>query len=457
VAGVAVSHGEAMAVSDPAAARAADDLYRTHAADVYRYALAVLGQPADAEDVTQTTFLRAYRSLERGVRPRKPASWLLTIASNVLKERFRKERSRATEALVDDPAADEAVGDDETPTIGELLAALRVIPPLQRQAIVLREFEGRSYAEIAEILGVTTSALETLLFRARRSLAEELQSRVTCADAQLSLSRAADGRLGRKERRRLREHLEECAECAHFARIQQRHRRAFRGLALVPVPVSIGLFRGLDTPTAAAAALTPAAATGASSVGGILGSTVALKAATVVTAATVAGGVGVVGATNVEPAPPQSVPVRADVKPQPTGRVARPIAPVPVARRSNDRAQTNGKAIGRADRPAVRAAQPGKLRAAIPDRSRAPGVVVVPKAPSAGPRSTSRGNDASRAHAPMRGRPSRVAPGRQIRSERPKPAPGPRQMRAAPRGATPVNGPPPGKASDRGGKEKRRP
>ena len=455
MAAVAVSHREVVAVSDPAAARAADDLYRTYAGDVYRYALAVLGQPADAEDVTQTTFLRAYRSLERGVRPRKPTSWLLTIASNVLKERFRTERSRATEALVDDRAADDLAEDDGTPTIGELLAALRVIPPLQRQAIVLREFEGRSYIEIAEIVGVTTSALETLLFRARRSLAEELQSRLTCADAQLSLSRAADGRLGRKERRWLREHLEECAECARFARIQQRHRRAFRGLALVPIPVSIGLLRGLGTPTAAAAALAPAAATGTSSAGGILGGAVALKAATVVTAATVAGGVGVVGAGNVEPAKTRGVPVHVDTATERTGRVARPAVPVAGLRGvpgRNDRAQENGKAKG--ERPAVRATTPGKIRAsrALPQSKG-----VGPKTPPRGQQSMPGSRRAPDAKAPAASRPVRPvrdAPGRQISPSSPGPAP--QGKGAGPRGAaTPGNGPPGREASNRGGKGKR--
>src|SRR5574337_54670 len=83
-------HCAPMAVTEAshAASRALDDLYRRHGAEVYRYALAVLGNHADAEDVTQTTFLNAYRSLEQGVRPRKPTNWLLTIASNAIKQRF---------------------------------------------------------------------------------------------------------------------------------------------------------------------------------------------------------------------------------------------------------------------------------------------------------------------------------------------------------------------------------
>lgn len=379
-----------MAVSDAAAARAADDLYRAYAGDVYRYALAVLGQPADAEDVTQTTFLNAYRSLERGVRPRKPTSWLLTIASNVMKQRFRSDGARATAAILDDRAGEQVIEDDETPTIGELLAALRAIPPLQRQAIVLREFEGRSYAEISEILGVTTSALETLLFRARRSLAEELQSQLSCTDAQLALSRAVDGRLRRKERRRLREHLEECAECARFARVQQRHRRAFRGLALVPVPVSLGLFRGLETPAALAAALPPAAAVGAPAAGGILGGAVALKAAAVVTAATVAGGVGVVSATKVEPTSTRTVPIRVDAPVERTGHVAPPAARSPgrgVAAGRRDSVNAPG-GVG-AGRRAAGSVQPSATRRASPARSHE-GRGAIPTQPRAAAQSNAR-------------------------------------------------------------------
>ena len=313
-----------MAISEAghAAAREIDDLYRSHAGRVYRYALAVLGQPADAEDVTQTTFLNAYRSLENGVRPRKPANWLLAIASNVIKERFRAELSRPRQALLGDPVAED-FSDEETPTIGELMTALGRIPPAQRQAIVLREFEGRSYREIAEILGVTKSALETLLFRARKSLAEEIESQLSCTEAQLAVSRAADQRLGRKERRRLRTHVQECPDCARFARLQQRNRRAFRGLALVPVPVLDWPFRGLEAQAAAAVSV-PAATAGVTT--GVFGGGVALKAAAVVTAASVAGGVGVVGGAEVERKKAPKVPARVESVDRPGKRLGQ-VAP----------------------------------------------------------------------------------------------------------------------------------
>lgn len=302
------------------AAREIDDLYRAHVAEVYRYAFAVLGNHADAEDVTQTTFLNAYRALEKGVRPRKPSNWLMTIASNAIKQRFRHEQSRPRQVELDDQIAGADNDDAEGPTVGELLTALSKIPPQQRQAIVLREFEGRSYSEIAEILCVTTSALETLLFRARRSLAEELEHQLTCTDAQLAVSRSVDDRLGRKEKRRLRDHLAGCPDCARFSRLQQRHRTALRGLALVPIPLSLTFFKGLEG--TASAAVVPigvgagaatsgavvagaglATATTAGSTGGVLAGGVGLKVAAVVAAASVAGGTGVVGSTQLGSTP----------------------------------------------------------------------------------------------------------------------------------------------------------
>src|SRR3954451_5671487 len=87
----------AAAESVVAARHALDGLYRAHAAEVYRYAYAVLGNRADAEDVTQTTFVNALRALERGERPRKPSNWLITIAHNIVRQRFRQQQARPAE------------------------------------------------------------------------------------------------------------------------------------------------------------------------------------------------------------------------------------------------------------------------------------------------------------------------------------------------------------------------
>jgi RNA polymerase sigma factor (sigma-70 family) len=261
--------------SSTRANRALDDLYRHHVGEVYRYTYAVLGNHADAEDVTQTTFVNALRALERGETPRDPSHWLIAIAHNLVRQRWRQAAAR--------PAMVELVGDvpDEAPEedvrLDELVRALQRIPPSQREALVMRELEGRSYREIAELLGLTTGALETLLFRARRSLAEELENIVTCQAAELSLSRQSDGRLSRKERKRLDAHVAECPSCAKFARSAAWQRKAFKGLAVLPLPIGLSLFR--DVPVAAAANVTPigeaasAAATGTATGGGAAGGT----------------------------------------------------------------------------------------------------------------------------------------------------------------------------------------
>src|SRR6476619_5995031 len=132
--------------------RAFERLYRKHVGDVYRYALAVMRNPADAEDVTQTTFLNAYRSFtEKGNRPEKPHNWLIAIAHNVCRQRFRQSARRPAEVSFEGDIAD-SVPDDEAPTGDDITRALGHLAFNQRAALVMRELAGRSYAALAEIL-----------------------------------------------------------------------------------------------------------------------------------------------------------------------------------------------------------------------------------------------------------------------------------------------------------------
>src|SRR6266571_250719 len=195
----------------PRADRAFERMYRRHLGDVYRYALAVMRNQPDAEDVTQTTFMNAYRAFQRGERPEKPQNWLIAIAHNVCRQRFRQSARRPIEVSFDDDIGDRLVGADEeeTPSAEDIRRALGQLAFNQRAALVMRELEGRSYAEIAEILGLTVAAVETLLFRARRALREQLEGSLTCAEAELALSKQLDGRLARGDRGQLRAHLRE--------------------------------------------------------------------------------------------------------------------------------------------------------------------------------------------------------------------------------------------------------
>ena len=147
-----------------------ETLYRRYVKDVYHYALALLRNPADAEDVTQTTFMNAYRAFQRGEEILKPQNWLIKIAHNVARSRYSRSSRRVKEVPLDEHLDQLAVPEEERPNVAGVLRALGRLPFNQRAALVMRELEGRSYSEIADTLGVSVAAVETLIFRARRSL-----------------------------------------------------------------------------------------------------------------------------------------------------------------------------------------------------------------------------------------------------------------------------------------------
>src|SRR5919206_758440 len=82
--------------------RSFERIYQRYVGDVYRYALAVMRNQPDAEDVTQTTFLNAYRAFESGQRPEKAQNWLIAIAHNVCRQRFRQSARRPQEVEFDE-------------------------------------------------------------------------------------------------------------------------------------------------------------------------------------------------------------------------------------------------------------------------------------------------------------------------------------------------------------------
>ena len=154
--------------------RSFERLYRTHRRDVYNFVLHDVRNPDDAEDVTQAAFLNAYRALRSGRPPEKPRAWLLTIAQNVSRRRFRRRSAQIQEVPLD-PELAVAADHYDGPTAEEIHAAFRVLPDNQRSALAMRELQGRSYAEIADELGVSIAAVETLIFRGRRALRMQLE------------------------------------------------------------------------------------------------------------------------------------------------------------------------------------------------------------------------------------------------------------------------------------------
>jgi RNA polymerase sigma factor (sigma-70 family) len=219
-------------LADEVRDRAFERMYEAYVRDVYRYVLAVLRNPADAEDVTQTTFMNAYKAFKRGERPHKPQNWLITIAHNACRSKAIRASRRPREVPLEDVVTQLSVPEQDKVSVRELLKALGRLPFNQRAAIAMRELEGRSYEEIAETLDVTVPAVEALLVRARRTLRAQ--------------------------------------------------HAAVRGLTVVQVPRSLrSLFEHGEATTAVA--------------GGLVGGGVLVKAAAVLVAGVVAGGVGYTG------------------------------------------------------------------------------------------------------------------------------------------------------------------
>ena len=153
--------------------RSFERLYRLHRGEVFGASLRELGNVHDAEDVTQAAFADAYRALLRGSWPHSPRAWLLAIAENVRRARFRAAGRRPQEEQADpDGMAATEPPHEQAET---LVAALHSLPATQREVFVLRELAGLSYAEIGSRLGASVASVQMLLFRARRALRAELE------------------------------------------------------------------------------------------------------------------------------------------------------------------------------------------------------------------------------------------------------------------------------------------
>ena len=130
----------------------------------------------------QSTFLRAHAALRGGVRPALASAWLFTIARNVCRSRrlaaLRRGRVETPRDLATMPEALLARGPNDADELVGLDEALAGMPPRLRRVLLLREWQGLSYRELAAELGATQPAVETLLFRARRELARRLRQPV---------------------------------------------------------------------------------------------------------------------------------------------------------------------------------------------------------------------------------------------------------------------------------------
>jgi RNA polymerase sigma-70 factor (ECF subfamily) len=140
---------------------------------IYRY----VGDRAGAEDVAQEVFLKVWRRAKSFQGKSSFSTWLYRVVVNECLT-FRRRRARTRNVPLDESLVADGPGLEESLDGAKKAAAVRAavdeLPGRQRMALILAKFEGRSYREIAEIMKVSTSSVESLIFRARQALKEKL-------------------------------------------------------------------------------------------------------------------------------------------------------------------------------------------------------------------------------------------------------------------------------------------
>jgi RNA polymerase sigma factor (sigma-70 family) len=247
----------------------------------------------DAEDVLQDVFVRAFGALRADNRQVNVRAWLYRVAHNRCIDHLRRpipapadvfEMSRTP---LHDPLEDAQRRED----LRRLVTDVGRLPEQQRSALLMREIDGMSYADLATALDVTVPAVKSLLVRARLGLVEAAEARTTdCAVIREDLVAAYDR--GVKASGRARRHMKECAGCREYRAALRSVRSGFAALtpgagAAALAAKLFGIGGGSAAAGGAAATGGGAAATGAAAVGG---ATACKVAAVVCAAALTAGG-----------------------------------------------------------------------------------------------------------------------------------------------------------------------
>ncbi len=140
---------------------------------LYRYILKNTRNEADAQDVVQVTFQRLWEKRD-GIDEDRIKSWLFTTAHNRMIDGFRKRKHETPIMPLHQPSSS---SDEKSIDLKDLIdQALRHLPAIQRQVVLLRDYEGYSYSDIAEITGLTDSQVKVYIFRARKKLQEVILS-----------------------------------------------------------------------------------------------------------------------------------------------------------------------------------------------------------------------------------------------------------------------------------------
>jgi RNA polymerase sigma factor (sigma-70 family) len=343
------------------------------------------GSRSDAEDVLQDVFLRAYGALRNDDRPVTLRAWLYRVAHNRCIDHLRRPVPPAAEIyeLSRTPAQDPQAETVRREDLRRLVQDVQRLPEQQRSALLMRELDGLTYAELADALDTSVPAIKSLLVRARIGLVEAGEARdAACVDIRADLVRA-HGR-GVRASGRSRRHLRDCDGCREY-------RRALRGVdegiaALVPGGAgplaTVAKLLGIGGASSGAAAGAGAGGTAAVAGGATAATATATKVVAIVCCAAVVGGGAAEVREHVTPPAPASHSDHHVRKAAPrAAAAAAAVAPVkaPVAR-AVDPVRDAGRPS-----PTARNAHEREKVAATPAVTSEPGTgsVAAPASPSA--------------------------------------------------------------------------
>ena len=277
--------------------RAFAAIFRRYHQPLYRFCLAIVGNPEDAQDALQNTMVKVMRALPGEERQIDLKPWLYRIAHNEAIDLLRRRReTRQLDA--EQPAPGYGLAEDAATRerLRRLLTDLRELPERQREVLVMRELSGFRFEEIGAALGTTDAVARQTLYEARQSLRQMEEGReMNCDEVSRALS-DGDGRVTR--RRDVRAHLRSCAGCRAFRDEIKGRQRDLAAISPLPAAAVAGLAQGLVGGSGAASGGSGlAAALGGGAAKTISASAAAKGVATV--AAVAAVGVGAADRTGV--------------------------------------------------------------------------------------------------------------------------------------------------------------
>jgi RNA polymerase sigma factor (sigma-70 family) len=224
--------------------RAFAAIFHRYHQSLYRFCLAIVGNPEDAQDALQNTMIKVLRALPGEERKIDLKPWLYRIAHNEAIDLLRRRRE-TTQLDVEQVAPGYGLSEDAATRerLRRLVVDLRELPERQREVLVMREMSGLDFDEIGATLETTPAVVRQTLYEARQSLRQMEEGREMNCDAVTVALSDGDGRVTR--RRDIRAHLRSCSSCREFRDEIKSRQRDFAALAPLPAVAAAGMLQGL--------------------------------------------------------------------------------------------------------------------------------------------------------------------------------------------------------------------